>query len=69
MPKPTDTTMGVVCPGQVLTTEAAKRALQVKDWGWRAIRDQVPTVKVGRQNYVLSDDLIALFTRLRNEQK
>jgi hypothetical protein len=64
----TDTSAGIVRPGELLTLTAAKRALGVGAWGWREIAKIVPTVKVGRQRYILADDLIAEFRRLRDEQ-
>ena len=70
MPKPTATSAGIVRPGELLTINAAKRALQVEDWGWRKLCEQgVPVMTQGRQKYVLSDDLISHFARLRDEQE
>lgn len=60
---------GVVRPGEMLTYAAARRALSVGDWAWRDIKPLVPSVKVGRQRYVFSDDLIAAFRKLLEEQQ
>jgi len=59
---------GVLRPGELLTSTAARRALGVGAWGWRAIAGLIPMVKVGRQKFVLTDDILAVFERLRDEQ-
>ena len=63
-------TTGIIRPGELLTREAAMVALKVEDWGWREIKKKgLPIIKQGRRFYVLSDDLIAFFARLRDEQE
>lgn len=69
MPK-TTTTGGIVRSGELLTRTAVMQALGIDDWAWREItKNGLPTVKQGRRLYVLSDDLIAYFARLRDEQE
>ena len=71
MPKPNATpdAAGIVRPGELLTRKAAMQSLGVADWGFRElVKKGLPTVKAGRQCYVFSSDVIALFERLKAEQ-
>lgn len=57
---------GVIQAGTVYLAAEARSRLQIGDWGWRQMRRAgLPTVRQGNRVYVLGDDLIAFFRRLR----
>lgn len=59
---------GVIEPGRLYLAKEARQRLKIGDKTWRDLKAQgLETVRVGKQIYVFSDDLLRLF-REQQEQ-
>ena len=53
---------GIVAPGHLYLSAELRKRLHLGDWAWRKMRrGGLQTVRVGRQAFVLGDDVIAFF--------